>query len=633
MIGERVRAVLLALAAAAAAAQGATIRAVGALGNSGQAGPGLLRCGPFPLDGAASGAAIDRDWTLWVSGGDRINRVGLDGRLVESFPLQPPGSTVDSRTFAVLDATLYFLGRRAGKEAVLFALPMRSGATARPLPVALPQRKRRHLPYCLAPQPLRGSLVLATEPKEPADDQIAVFLIDPKARACRRAFTLDGSYPHGVAVDERRGVIYVGANFGLFVGGVTHGQVYAITAVRPDGRVVSEAFPAPCTKTPATPTQFRGVVSLAAGALWDSAWYGFLARLDLEGRGAPGRIVEWHHELDYPTQVLGLLDGPRAAESPAAADPLVIATRMPDACYFALWERAGQRLRLVRRIGCLPVISSLGLAADGRVTVGTARAQLWWAWDDRADAPPRKAGLHVALTPPLFQGERFFAVAAQYRLSRRRPSPLRATVFTSRPGGRNEARRFSDPLPFKTPVGLAVRSTPGKHDAVLFVTDAAGKQLWRADFSQPTLQPKAPTWRAVPIDGHRLRAPGDLAALTDGRLLLADAGQILLLAPRGDRFRVLWRWDRWGTGTDAHLGPQVRFAVDGRSMLIADTGRHRVVWLDWADRRMLACFGQTDRAGGDGLHLSQPTFVALQGTRALVADAANQRILKLTLHP
>ena len=52
-----------------------------------------------------------------------------------------------------------------------------------------------------------------------------------------------------------------------------------------------------------------------------------------------------------------------------------------------------------------------------------------------------------------------------------------------------------------------------------------------------------------------------------------------------------------------------------------------------ADRRMLACFGQTDRAGGDGLHLSQPTLVALQGTRALVADAANQRILKLTLHP
>ena len=146
-----------ALAAAlvlAAAADAATIRAVGVLGNSGEAGERLIRVGQFPLEHASSGVAIDGDSTLWVSGGDRIQRIGLDGRLVEAFGLEPKGATVDSRTFAVLGGTLYFLGRLGPREVALFGLPMTSGAVAKPLALKLPERKRGHLPYCLAPQPL-----------------------------------------------------------------------------------------------------------------------------------------------------------------------------------------------------------------------------------------------------------------------------------------------------------------------------------------------------------------------------------------------------------------------------------------------------------------------------------------------
>jgi hypothetical protein len=626
------RCMLVFLLACAASLNAATIRATGVLGNSGEAGDGLLRVGRMPLENCASGAAVDQDSTLWLSGGDAINRVGLDGHLIERFPLDPAGSMVDSRTFAVLNGTLYFLARVKEQPIALFALPMRSGEKARPIPVKLPERKNEHVAYCLAPQPLNGQLVIATEPKATEGERIDVWLLNPATSEMKLAFSLKGSIPHGVAVDTARSVIYIGGHFGLYVGGETHGSVAAITAVRPDGKVLSDAFPAVCTKTPAIPTQFRGVISLAAGALWESAWYGFLARLDLEGRGAPGRIVEWHHELHYPTQFLGIRDG-WAEPNPSGRDPILIATPMPDAFYFATWDSAERQLRLIRRIGCLPTISSLGLSEEGWVTAGTARTQLWWRWEDAADAVPRKAELHVAVTPVVFQGDRCFALAAPYHLSHLRNQTPLPTAFSSHVGDRNEASRVGTAVPMKQPIGSSVQIAPGKHNAVLFVTDAATRQLWRADFWLPELRPTSDKWQPVRIEGDALRAPTDVAALTDGRLLLADEGRILLLEPKGDGYAAARSWDHWGDAPDARLGKRLRFAVDGAWMLVSDTERHRVLWLDWTEWKVLGQAGETDKAGGDAAHLSAPTFAALRGTRALVADAGNQRILKLELAP
>lgn len=630
--GRRSRgAVPLACCCLLAVANAADIRAVGVLGNSGEAGPGLLQAGIFPIDRCASGAAIDRDLTLWLSGGDCINRVGLNGRLIERFPIEPAGSVVDSRTFAVLNDTLCFLGRLPGEQVALFALPMRSGSKAAAAAAKLPERKRNDMTYCLAPQPLNGQLVIALEPKDAPGERIGVCLLDPASGSVRQAFTLNASYPSGIAVDARRDIIYIGANFGLFVGGETHGSVSAITALRPDGTVVSNAFPAACTKTPAIPTQFRGVISLAGGALWESAWYGFLARLDLEARGAPGRIIEWHHELNYPTQVLGLLDADVAAQRPV--DPVLITTPMPDAFYFAEWDRSERQLRLTRRIGCLPILSSLGLSDDGWGTASTARTQLWWRWEDAPDAPPRKAELHVAVTPLFFNEQRAFALGAQYHLTDLRNNSPVPIVFNPRLGDRNEAQRVGERVPMKQPVGLSLQVTPGKPNATVFVTDAVTKQIWRTDFSLPELKPNGDKWQPVRIDGDELRDPTDIVALTDGRLLVADAGRVLLLEPQGEGYRVAWWFERWGDAADQHFGKRLRLAADGAWMLVSDTSRHRAIWLDWAERRVIGQFGQTDKPGDDAQHLDSPSQVALRGARAVVADAHNQRILKLVLTP
>jgi hypothetical protein len=74
-------------------------------------------------------------------------------------------------------------------------------------------------------------------------------------------------------------------------------------------------------------------------------------------------------------------------------------------------------------------------------------------------------------------------------------------------------------------------------------------------------------------------------------------------------------------------------ALDGAWLLVSDTARHRLLWLDWRRRAVLGQLGHTDEAGADPSHLASPTLVALRGARALVADAGNQRVLKLTLRP
>ena len=620
---------LLLLVLLPAVVQAASIHAVGVIGNSGRANASLVRVGGFPLGEANSGAAIDRDHTLWLSGGDRINRVGVDGRLIESFPLGRKGATVHSRTFAVLDETLYFFVRLGPREAALFALPMQSDGAARPVDVDLPRRKRAHLPFCLSPQPLDGQLVIATEPEEAEDNRTGVYFVDPEAGTIRQAFSLKGTYPHGLATDEERRRLYIGARFGMFVGGTTHPNVYGIAAVRPDGTPVSNDFPVPCTKTPAIPSQFRGLISLAAGALWETAWYGFVARLDLHGRGAPGRIVQWHHGLGYPTQILGLRD----TRSTGPLDPVLITTPMPDAFYFAVWDRAQMQLQLTRRIGALPLMNGLGLSDDGWITVGTARTQLWWRWEDPADAAPHKAQLHVAVTPPFLQGGQCLAMAAQYGLATRRKLPRVPTVFSHRRGGRNEGQRVGSTSPVKDPVGLAVRVEPGKNRGTIFVTDAVTKQIWQTDIWLPKLQPNEKNWAPLKVQKGALTAPTDIAALTDGRLLVADHGRIAMLKPTPDGHCVDWQLDRWGTHPAQGFGQRLRFALDGAWLLVSDTDRHRVVWLDWARRAPIGQLGVTDTPGDDASHLSAPTLVALRGTRAVVADSGNQRILKVALHP
>ncbi len=109
--------------------------------------------------------------------------------------------------------------------------------------------------------------------------------------------------------------------------------------------------------------------------------------------------------------------------------------------------------------------------------------------DGFADAPPRKAESHIAVTPGYFADGRFFS-----------PLPLnidRMTCKSVRPSqpssafglvANNEAERGGEPIPMKRPVGLSVQVHPNKDQSVLFVTDQGTEQIWQASFSRSTLR-------------------------------------------------------------------------------------------------------------------------------------------------
>jgi len=112
---------------------------------------------------------------------------------------------------------------------------------------------------------------------------------------------------------------------------------------------------------------------------------------------------------------------------------------------------------------------------------------------------------------------------------------------------------------------------------------------------------------------------------------VADGNRVLLLEPSGEKaenLRVAWS-DDGATLPGGAFGAELHLAVSGDWLLVSDTMRHRVLWLDWTRRKFVAQFGVTDKPGDDATHLDTPTFVALQGSRAVVADSGNQRLMKL----
>jgi len=611
------------------AVQAAALLPVGVLGNSGQAGPTVVKVGSYTLDRCATGVYCDRDFTLYASGGEALNRYSLDGWLIQRIPLVPAGSHVDSHYFALLDETLYFLGARPDGERALFRYPLTGAREAAALDLALPAVRRPGL--ILASEPLRGKLVLLADAQDGPPNMSTVYFLDPAAPRLEKAFDVAVIYPAGVAVDPGTQCIYLGGMMNLSPDPAAAMINPAVTVMRPDGTLAAPEFPTATVKTPAIPTAFRGRLSLADGALWDTAWYGFLARLDRQAQGAPGMVIHWHHDLGYPTQILGLAD-----RSPAGLGKglLAITTAAPDALYLARWRGAEQRLELVRRIGSLRA-HSVGLSPDGWVTASSDRCQYWWRWEDGPTQVPRKAELHLALTPGFFlqstlypQGG-FFALAAQYNITGQKYTP---TIFKPEVGGNNEAYRSAGDVPMKQPRGLTVARTEGKDQARLLVTDGATKALWENVVWLPQPAPDPARWTQVALaPGVELQDPGDIVALQEGKLLLADAGTVLLLEPGPQGYTVGWRLAGWGNQADERFGPRLRLAASGDWLLVSDTDRHRLLWFDLPTRRFLAQLGSTDHPGNDWYHLDSPGPVSVDGGRAVLADLGNERLLKLEL--
>jgi hypothetical protein len=126
-----------------------------------------------------------------------------------------------------------------------------------------------------------------------------------------------------------------------------------------------------------------------------------------------------------------------------------------------------------------------------------------------------------------------------------------------------------------------------------------------------------------------------LTSLTagDGVLYAVAKGQVIELALEQRSWREVRRWNTWGGTAADRFGDTLHVAFHDGGLWVSDTDRQRVICFDPVTRRPLAVFGETDRAGDTLDLLASPRALAVRGRRAVVHDAANQRLMRLELDP
>jgi hypothetical protein len=177
---------------------------------------------------------------------------------------------------------------------------------------------------------------------------------------------------------------------------------------------------------------------------------------------------------------------------------------------------------------------------------------------------------------------------------------------------------------------VTLASSDGGRSPSLLITESAAKKVYRIPVDLAGLKPDGARMETVDLKALELRSPSDCAELAGDRLVLADAGQLYFFRRSGNAYAVESEWTN-ANGPGGALGSQLRIAAYGDWLLVSDTQRHRVLWLDSRTRVVLAQFGQADRAGDGESKLNRPTLVAMNGTRAVIADWLNQRLVKVEL--
>jgi hypothetical protein len=599
-------------------ASAATLVPVGIVGNGGEAGETLFR-----VDGPAglySGCAIDDSATAWLSGGSAILRASLDGHVIGRYPLQPEGSYVDSTTFALIGNILYFVARDpAGQYAVFSLDTVRRNAATRvvALPrLATPARDNIRI----SAQARAGRLLLAY--RAAGEDGIAIAELDASTSALRPLGRLPGERPESLVWDEEHKTILLGGKVltdrTRFVPGVAFASL---------GDKLVPGTSVPPLYLVATPVSFIGRLSLAGGALWDTSdSFGFIARFDTHLARNPGAVLRWKHALDQVTQLTAI---PSVAGA-SAGTTLVISLSQLGSNYLARWSNA--MLATTGRIGSLPDIASIALSPSGQIGVGANGRQLWWRWHDESNAAPRMADLSLARSAGLFVKEKYFAFGdIQRRNSTGVSVPL---IFSGEESARNAAARPNGEAPIAgiaNPCCVTLLDATARRLSILTL-DSSNAALYRVDLDPSSLVPIAGSGARVAITGVSLSAPTSMVALTRQRIAVADGGKIITLSADAGGYKLESAWNNAGTPAGA-FGGRIFIAGERDAILVSDTERHRVLWINTTTHEVLGQLGEVNAAGSDLRHLDRPTFVALAGNRALIADSGNQRVVKVELRP
>ncbi|NLB68087.1 MAG: hypothetical protein GX804_00135 [Lentisphaerae bacterium] len=552
------------------------LRCVGVLGNSGEQGSSLVRYSEQRSRDLRDGLGVtcDRFGTLWDrAGAGCLNRYAMDGRLLQSVKLPATRVTHLDAACLVDDSLVLLL---AGE---LFLLDVAAST----------------------PELQKSSVKIRSMAKSAADGRVLVLVQGESQQLALYRPAEDSLYelpwPPLSADSPLLGVDIQGAPMVI---DRSDKNVYKWV----DGTWQKIA-------------NFReGQPQTLDGYYWTGQWHGTVKRFNADFAPDPGVVLggasgsfighlEGNYELDSPTAI-------------ASAGPSVYALGgLGGVAHLASWDGASRKLELVRRIGALHDIRGhLAIDATGKVRTPAG----FWEWGDGPTSPVKlSTGLAGNGQVAVFENGSFFASAFVYSTL---PAAMWGT-FDSEPKTTNA--RYMPEVTFPDNArGCApifgeknIRSLRLTADSRLIETrhDGVGRPV--EEIAVGTLN------AAEPVSN-----PTSLASLPDGRMLAGADGFVLEIARHenpGD-----WKENRRIKSISGEsFGDEIFITASGNNVWISDADNHRVLCVDESLSTILAAFGGVQ--GDDMEHCDRPGAIAASGSRAVVYDSGNQRLLKLML--
>ncbi len=549
-----------------------SLRNAGILGNSGEQGATLVRFAEKQTVGM--GVVYDRFGTLWDRAGDgRLNRYAPDGRLLGSWDIPPRKPTHLSDSIILIGDTLLF-----SQERKLYTFPIDATADTKPklLPVEVTQ---------LSINSHNGWVAAARDGE--------VFLVN-----------LSGETKPVAKVTERLFDVEVGPE----------GGVYARIMINKEHRVVRLDAAALKSEDRVSWDATGDRLQWLNGHWFGHAGHGTIRRFSPDFQPDPGVVLGGNSGsfIGYVPGNYDLLSGLGLAH---LGDSLYAVSGRFGIMHLLEWVETDRRFEIIRRIGAVPSCAALAIDGAGRVWYNGGM----WEWSDGPDVPLRH-GVPVPGAPG------FVGAAVLDNGS------LAAVSGSGVAYGKLDGpvTRRGLPSGFTNRAVTATVVTRDKRQ-VLIAVDATGNG---SVVNVNSIGEPQGTARPVVLNAASpLQEITSISAGVDGVLFVAADGQMVEFAPEADGWREKRRWNSWGAAPVARLGGRVFSAVSEGRIWISDTEKHRVLCFDISGERPVpvAAFGIAGQTGDDLGTLNRPETIAVSGSRAVVFDSGNQRLVRLEL--
>ncbi len=566
----------------------AEIHCAGILGNSGEAGDSLVKtyAGDFPANGApvsGAGVAVDDFGAMFVRGANgTLLRIAQDGRLLATYSLPKYNGSADRDDIIVRAGNLLVL-RQKGE---VCTLPIDAApGTAATL--------------------LKGVKAERMSPSATAEGAVAIvngtsiLWLDPATGVTTPAGDTQGQRVNGVEVSNDGTAIFLHSS----------------------GRLIRYENGAPVEgwRKPSPGDNAR----LLDGWWWGSAWHGTIKRHGLDCAPAPGVVLGGNSG-----SFLGHLDENPEVNNFTGMDMIAsgryVAVGGGGIAQTLDWDPNEACLKFDRRFGALDTCPGVAIDAKGRIFTNSAN----WEWNDTPVTPVRHGVPPAIAAQPCVVGTE--NVVAPCWVYTTRPS-----IFTGTMDKELSASGLPGPLAFSRKVAALAVWREKKQNWMVIAESDGTAHATRIDGNQRpanggTIQMELGFKEQV----NRLTSLAIKPAAGENecdRLFAAVDGAVVELARNETGFAEVARWNAWGDGADERFGQTIHIYAHSGRLWVSDTDRARALVFDIASGASapLAQFGATDKPGTSLETLDHPAAIAAYADRAVVYDAANQRLVKL----